>query len=104
MSQVVANPAAGNPVAKSPAQTLVDKQMQKALAQHQSGKLKEAEEYYRQVLRLHPDHPDANNLLGVLLFFSPTVPQRGLAIWTELSTQSHKRACSSTTTESHCER
>lgn len=52
----------------APSQTLSDKQMHKALAHHQGGRLKEAEEYYRQVLRLTPEHPDANNLLGVLLF------------------------------------
>jgi len=46
------------------------KQMEKALAHHQAGRLKEAEEYYRQVLRLEPNEADANNLLGVLLFQS----------------------------------
>lgn len=51
-----------------PSYALSEKQMQKALACHQSGKLAEAESYYRQVLRLYPDQPDANNLLGVLLF------------------------------------
>ena len=44
------------------------KQMEKALAYHQQGKLEEAEAYYRQVLRLEPNEADANNLLGVLLF------------------------------------
>lgn len=42
--------------------------MEKAFAHHQAGRLKEAEEYYRQVLRLEPTEADANNLLGVLLF------------------------------------
>ncbi len=44
------------------------KQMEKALAHHQANRLTEAEEYYRQVLRLDPKEADANNLLGVLLF------------------------------------
>lgn len=44
------------------------KQMEKAFAHHQAGRLKEAEAYYRQVIRLEPEEPDANNLLGVLLF------------------------------------
>lgn len=52
----------------APSYALSEKQMQKALACHQSGKLAEAESYYRQVLRLYPDQADANNLLGVLLF------------------------------------
>jgi tetratricopeptide (TPR) repeat protein/2-polyprenyl-3-methyl-5-hydroxy-6-metoxy-1,4-benzoquinol methylase len=37
-----------------------------ALKLHQSGRLDEAERSYRQVLRRHPDHLDALNLLGVL--------------------------------------
>lgn len=51
------------------------KQMEKALAHHQAGRLKEAEEYYRQVLRLEPQEADANNLLGVLLFQSKRAPE-----------------------------
>lgn len=61
-------PAPASPPPPAPSQTLSEKQMHKALAHHQSGRLKEAEEYYKQVLRLQPNHPDANNLLGVLLF------------------------------------
>src|SRR5215467_11210033 len=36
------------------------------LANHQSGRLVEAEACYQQVLAVHPDHADANNLLGVM--------------------------------------
>lgn len=54
------------------------KQMEKAFAHHQAGRLSEAEKYYRQVLRLEPDEPDANNLLGVLLFQSKRASE-GLA-------------------------
>jgi protein O-GlcNAc transferase len=39
-----------------------------ALALHQAGKYAEAEAAYRQVLETHPDHPDANHLLGVIAY------------------------------------
>lgn len=41
--------------------------LQKALQHHQAGQWGEAEAFYRQVLALQPDQPDALNLLGVLL-------------------------------------
>jgi tetratricopeptide (TPR) repeat protein len=37
------------------------------LAHHEAGRLAEAEDLYRQVLEQDPDHPDALNLLGVIL-------------------------------------
>ncbi len=58
------------PTETSQQSTWSRKQMEKAFAHHQAGRLKEAESYYRQVIRLEPDEPDANNLLGVLLFQS----------------------------------
>ena len=33
---------------------------------HQSGKFLEAEEYYKSILKVHPQHPDANHNIGVL--------------------------------------
>jgi tetratricopeptide (TPR) repeat protein len=40
--------------------------LQRGLSLQQSGKLKEAEYYYQLVLRDHPNHPEALNLLGTL--------------------------------------
>jgi protein O-GlcNAc transferase len=40
----------------------------RALALHQSGRLKEAEALYRQILQANPEQPDALHLLGVLAF------------------------------------
>jgi tetratricopeptide (TPR) repeat protein len=37
-----------------------------AIRHHQSGNLREAEEMYRHILLLNPNHPDAPNLLGVI--------------------------------------
>lgn len=39
--------------------------LQRALATHQAGRLAEAEQIYRTVLAMQPDHPDALHLLGV---------------------------------------
>ncbi len=41
--------------------------MRHALAHHQAGRLAEAEPCYREVLRLEPEHGDANHNLGLLL-------------------------------------
>jgi len=40
--------------------------LRQAIAHHQAGQRAQAESVYRQVLALHPNHPDALNLLGVL--------------------------------------
>ncbi|MFZ5773996.1 MAG: tetratricopeptide repeat protein [Thermodesulfobacteriota bacterium] len=40
--------------------------LRQAVAQHHKGRVREAEELYRAILRLQPDHPDANHNLGVL--------------------------------------
>ena len=40
--------------------------LQQAIAHHRQGQLQEAERLYRDVLRIQPDHPDANHNLGVL--------------------------------------
>ncbi|MBU3913810.1 MAG: tetratricopeptide repeat protein [Nanoarchaeota archaeon] len=37
-----------------------------ALKAHQEGKLEEAERVYRKILKINPDNPDANHLLGLI--------------------------------------
>jgi len=44
----------------------IDQALQQAVAYHTQGQLQEAEELYRAILHVQPDHPDANNNLGVL--------------------------------------
>src|SRR5215218_6722610 len=44
--------------------------METAVHSHQSGRLREAEEVYRQVLQVMPDHFDATQLLGLVLYQS----------------------------------
>jgi predicted O-linked N-acetylglucosamine transferase (SPINDLY family) len=39
-----------------------------AFAHHQSGRLAQAESLYRQILATEPNHPDALNMLGAILF------------------------------------
>jgi tetratricopeptide (TPR) repeat protein len=41
---------------------------EQALNMHQRGRLHEAEERYRAILRAYPEHPDCNHFLGVLRF------------------------------------
>jgi len=40
--------------------------LQQAIAHHQAGRLQEAEYLYRAILRVQPEHPDANHNLGAL--------------------------------------
>lgn len=40
--------------------------LEAAMSHHREGRLTQAEELYRQVLRTQPDHPDALHLLGVI--------------------------------------
>src|SRR3990167_9066266 len=56
-------------IAKSPQQTVsltIDQFLQRAIAHHQAGQLKDAERLYRAILQVQPNHPDANHNLGVL--------------------------------------
>ena len=53
------------PLGMTPQQTM--EVLQRALADHQSGRTREAEAAYRRVLAEQPNHPDALHLLGVLL-------------------------------------
>ena len=45
----------------------LDAALQQAFSHHRSGRLPEAERLYRRVLKVHPDHPDVNNALGIAL-------------------------------------
>ena len=42
--------------------------LRQALAHHRGGRLREAEQLYRHVLQVAPEHPDALHLLGVLAY------------------------------------
>jgi tetratricopeptide (TPR) repeat protein len=45
----------------------IDQVLQKAVDAHKAGKLQDAESLYRAILRVQPNHPDANHNLGVLV-------------------------------------
>jgi len=51
---------------KSPSAT--DSEVAKAIQYHQSGQLQKAEEIYKKILRINPNHPDSLHLLGVLAY------------------------------------
>ncbi|MDA9191265.1 tetratricopeptide repeat protein [bacterium] len=44
----------------------VDQALQEGVAAHTEGKLHDAERFYRAILQVQPNHPDANHNLGVL--------------------------------------
>ncbi len=46
--------------------SIVEQKLQRALRHHEAGRLAEAEEMYRQILRVDPQQPDALHLLGVI--------------------------------------
>ncbi len=48
--------------------SLLEALLQESLAAHQSGNLETAEEGYRKILDVNPDHATANHLLGVVAF------------------------------------
>jgi protein O-GlcNAc transferase len=52
----------------SPAASKIKADLQNAIALHQRGQLVEAEQIYRNILKVIPDHFDATHLLGVALF------------------------------------
>ena len=53
-----------HPASSDPAS--VDLLLQEAMAQHNAGRLSEAEALYRQILQVYPSHADALRLLGVV--------------------------------------
>lgn len=63
--------------------------MQFAMQQHRAGQLQPAEAIYRHVLAAHPNHPDANHMLGILSLQSGNhaaaveLIQRGIAASSE---------------------
>ncbi len=46
--------------------SIIEQKLQRALRHHQAGRLAEAEDLYRQILRADPQQPDALHLLGVI--------------------------------------
>ncbi len=44
----------------------IEQTLQQAIAHHRAGELSQAEQLYRQILQIQPQHPDANHNLGVL--------------------------------------
>ena len=45
----------------------IDQALQRGVASHKEGKLEDAERLYRAILKVDPQHPDANHNLGVLI-------------------------------------
>ena len=44
----------------------IEQALQRGIAAHKEGKLREAERFYQTILQSHPSHPNANHNLGVL--------------------------------------
>ena len=44
----------------------IEQVLQRGVAAHKEGKLREAEHFYKTILQSQPSHPDANHNLGVL--------------------------------------
>lgn len=44
----------------------IDQALQKGIEAHQAGKIDEADRYYTAILKVQPNHPDANHNIGVL--------------------------------------
>ena len=53
-------------IARKPNVATVEETLQAALAHHQAGRLAEAEDLYRQILAVAPNHADAQHLLGLV--------------------------------------
>ena len=45
---------------------LVKQALQKGITAHKAGKAQEASQYYTAILKVQPNHPDANHNMGVL--------------------------------------
>jgi len=55
-----------SPAGHSAGDTGLDTKLKAAMAHHQSGRLLEAENLYKEIIRADPDHADAIHLLGVI--------------------------------------
>lgn len=51
---------------QQPASLTIEQALHQAVAQHQAGQLQEAEKLYQAILKIDPNHPDANHNMGVL--------------------------------------
>ncbi len=49
-----------------PVPLITEEALRQAIVHHQSGRLQDAERFYRTILQTQPNHPDANHNLGVL--------------------------------------
>ena len=63
LSQIFRKPP---PADHSAGDTGLDSELEAAMAHHQSGRLLEAENLYKEIIRADPDHADAIHLLGVI--------------------------------------
>ena len=48
------------------AELQVDEALRLGISAHKSGRIKEADQYYTAILRVQPNHADANHNMGVL--------------------------------------
>ena len=55
---------------KDPNQANIERDLQRAIDLHQTGKLQQAELIYQQILQTHPQHSTALHLLGVIAYQS----------------------------------
>lgn len=67
--------------AKPTPSSAIARELQLAVALHESGKLQEADRHYRAILQIEPNQPEANHNLGVLLV-QLKQPDAGLAHFT----------------------
>ena len=60
----------GEQLEKAPNQANIERDLQRAIDLHQTGKLQQAELIYQQILQTHPQHSTALHLLGVIAYQS----------------------------------
>lgn len=75
--QIAGRPGRERPNDNRAVPAAMDRQLAQAIQSHQRGQLAEAASIYREILRSHPDHPDALHLLGV---FSRQTGDPGTAV------------------------
>lgn len=72
---IPASPVQAPPSLDNMLQRTVGQSMEIALMQHRAGQLQSAEEMYRSILELAPDHPDANHNLAVIALEAGHAPR-----------------------------